>query len=313
MYMANLHWQLHVWELTGPAALWRKQLEAHLRDEPVFAVLSGLGGSNWAPVHEFCEHNALPCLFPNVEVPVEAHDDFYSLYFSKGVLLEAQLIAARLLELGKSRPVPVVDQFYRPGDSGEAAARALEAQLQESGIRVRNHPGGMPQDGKAEALVLWLRPADIAALGPAPPAQTVVYMSGLLGGLEDAPLPQGWRKQTLLAYPFDLPDRRGVRLDYPLGWFTFRHIPVVALQVQADTYLACTLVAEVTKHMADSYVRAYLIEQLQTMLEHRILTGYYPHLTLAAHQRFASKGGYIAHFTAGQGSRLAANGDWIVP
>jgi hypothetical protein len=67
------------------------------------------------------------------------------------------------------------------------------------------------------------------------------------------------------------------------------------------------------KHMADSFVRAYLVEQIQGMLEHRIITGYYPHLTLAANQRFASKGGYIAHFSAGQGQRLVADGSWTVP
>ncbi len=104
-----------------------------------------------------------------------------------------------------------------------------------------------------------------------------------------------------------------MRLDYPLGWFSFRHIPVVALQVQADTYLACTLVTEVTKQLADSYVRPYLIEQLQGMLERRLVTGYYPHLALTYRERFASKGGYIAHFSAAAGTHLIADGDWIVP
>ena len=139
-------------------------------------------------------------------------------------------------------------------------------------------------------------------------------MSGLMGGLEDSPLPGGWRDRTFLALPLDVPDRRGVRLDYPLGWFTFRHIPVVAKQVQVDTYLACSLVSEVFKQLADSYVRAYMIEQLQGMLEHRLVTGYYPHLALDYHERFASKGGYIAHFaSAGTGTRLVADGDWTVP
>jgi mono/diheme cytochrome c family protein len=323
MYMANLRWQLHVWQLTGPAATWRAQLDKHLHDEPVFAVLSGLGGSNWAPVHEFCEQNGVPCLFPNVEVPVVEEGGFYSLYFSKGVLLEAELISDHIAGQDKGSGARV-DQVYRRGDSGEPAAQALAVALKARGITVRDHalaPGtagrglaaALRAAGDTRFLVLWLRPADIAALG-APPARARFYMSGLMSGLEDTPLPGSWRDRTFLAYPFDVPDRRGVRLDYPLGWFTFRHIPIVARQVQVDTYLACSVVSEVLRKLADSYVRAYFIEQLQQELEHRLVTGYYPHLALSYHERFASKGGYIAHFApAASGSHLVADGDWTVP
>jgi Cytochrome c len=324
MYMANRHWQLHVWDLSGPASTWRAQLQQHLHDEPVYALLSGLGGSNWAPVHEFCQENQLPCLFPNIEVPVEADRDFYVLYFSKGVLLESQLIAKRILDSRPHGRPDVVVQVYRRGDSGEAAARALAAQLETEGIRVRSRelPPGPAGHGvtaalsaseTADALVLWLRPTDIAALGHPPSASGIVYMSGLMGGLEDAPLAAAWRERTHLAYPFDLPDRRGIRLDYPLGWFTFRQIPVVAMQVQADTYLACSLLTETMKSMADVISREYLIEQMQGMLERRLVTGHYPRLALAQNQRFASKGGYIAHFRDSTGPRLLADSDWIVP
>lgn len=323
MYMAHRHWQLHVWDLAGPADKWAAQLQKHLAEEPVYAVLSGLGGSNWAPVHEFCERNAVPCLFPNVEVPVVADRDFYPLYFSRGVLLEADLIAARLLGPAAKPPAGPVVQIYRAGDSGEAAAAALAARLQARNVRVRNEPlrargrglgKAVAAAADAAVLVLWLRPADLAALGPAPPERTDVYMSGLLGGLEDSPLPADWRVRTRMAYPLDLPDKRGVRLDYPLGWFKFRRIPVVAQQVQSDTYLACSLVADsLNNHMADVVSRPYLVEQLQGMLERRIITGYYPRLALATNQRFASKGGYIAHFADAHGARLVADGEWTVP
>jgi hypothetical protein len=49
------------------------------------------------------------------------------------------------------------------------------------------------------------------------------------------------------------------------------------------------------------------------MMEHRILTGYYPRLTLATHQHFASKGGYITRFADASGARVVADGDWLVP
>jgi mono/diheme cytochrome c family protein len=329
MYMANRHWQLHVWELTGPAASWRAQLDKHLAAEPVYAVLSGLAGSNWAPVHEFCEQSAIPCLFPNVEVPVIAERDFYPMYFSKGVLLEAQLIARTILGADNHPAAGAVEQVYRAGDSGEPAAEALAAQLKGHGVTVHStvlaagaqghgvtaalRRAALRKDARGRALVLWLRPADIAALGDVPAGAATVYLSGLMGGLEKSPLPAGWREHTLMTYPFDVPERRGVRLDYPLGWFSFRHIPVVAEQVQTDTYLACSLLADVLNRMADNFVRPYLIEQLQALLEHRLITGYYPHLTLASNQRFASKGGYVVHFRDPGNTALVAEGDWIVP
>jgi hypothetical protein len=324
LYMANRRWQLHVWELSGAPDTWNAQLEQYLAKEPVFAVLSGLGGSNWAPVHAFCEREALPCLFPNVEVPVVADRDFYSLYFSKGVLLEAGLIARAITDAGADAAPAVrsVQQVYRSGDSGEPAARALTAALQRSGINVHSQALPASATGKrlAEALrkvskddtlVLWLRPDDLAALGE-PPAATV-YMSGLMGGLERAPLPAAWRSRVRMAYPFDLPDARVVRVDYPLGWFSFRHIPVVAEQVQVDTYLACGLLAETLSHSADTFVREYLVERMEELLEHRYLTGYYPRLALAEWQRFASKGGYVVRFADASGQRLVAAHEWTVP
>jgi len=325
MLMVNRRWQLHVWELTGPAATWQAQLEQDLAREPVFAVLSGLGGSNWSPVHAFCEHSRVPCIFPNVEVPATADGDFYTLYLSKGVLLEAELLA-RSLQDPALVPLPIraVRQVYRAGDSGEAAARALEDALRGKGVPARSValPAGRPGSGiaaalkdlaKDEALVLWLRPADLAALDAAGAPAGPVFLSGMMGGLEHAPLPAAWRSRAWLAMPVDLPERRGVRLDFPYGWFRIRHIALVADQVQADTYLTCGLVAETLSHMVDTFVRDYLVERTEENLEHRIMTGYYPRLSLSEGQRFASKGGYVARFADATGAKLVAEHDWVVP
>jgi hypothetical protein len=65
--------------------------------------------------------------------------------------------------------------------------------------------------------------------------------------------------------------------------------------------------------MVDTFQRDYLVERIEAMLEHRIITGYYPRLALAPGQRFASKGGYIVRFTEPSGARIIADGDWIVP
>jgi hypothetical protein len=324
MYMAQRRWQLHVWQLTGPASTWTQQLVHYFAVEPVMAAVSGLGGSNWAPVHEFCEHAHLPCLFPNAEVPVVADQDFYSLYFSRGVLLEADLIADRIRSPADGHRAASVLQIYRAGDSGEAASRVLAAALKARGIAVRNQVlAGRSDDahlaaalhgaGASDALVLWLRPADLAALGEVPAPAGSVYLSGLMGGLEHTPLPASWRSRSWIAYPFDLPEHSRVRVNLPLEWFTIRHIPVVAEQVQLDTYLACGVLAESVGHMADVFVPEYLVERAEEMLERRLMTGAYPRLALSEGERFASKGGYLVQFAGSAGTQVVADRDWTVP
>ena len=322
MFKVNRRWQLHIWELTGASDTWQQQLRAKLAAEPVFAVISGLGGADWAPVQRFCEAESLPCLFPNADVPVVAEDDFYTLYFSKAVLLEAQLIARSIRSQRTSAGARRVIQIYRPEDAGSAAAEALSHALEGSAIKSVTrplepgvHPVGqaLRDVGPEDEVVLWLRPEDVALLGKLPGAVKHVYLSGRMSGLERAPLPAEWRSVTHIAYPVDLPERRVVGLDRALGWFRIRQIQVVDQPSQADTILACGIVSDAINHMVDTFVRDYLVERIEAMLEHSIVTGYYPRLALAPHQRFASKGGYIVKFAAPTGTRVVAETDWIVP
>lgn len=328
-YRVSRRWRLHIWQLSGEPDQWEQQLRAKLAAEPVFAVISGLGAHTWAPVHRFCEAARLPCLFPNVELPVVAEADFYSVYFSRGVLLEADLMADFLTgqpPRGDNRPpVKRLVQVYRTGDIGETAARALDGAAAAAKLKVENRPlraeaaGGtelaeaLKGLGREDALVLWLRAADLAALPAQMPALASVIMSGTLGGREDAPLPTAWRSKMRMSYPFDLPQARRVRMNFPLVWFKVKQIPVVAERVQTDTYVACGILAETLTDMLDSFVRDYLVERVEVMLDHRLVNGYYPRLSLAPGQRFASKGGYVVHFAGETGTALLADADWTTP
>jgi hypothetical protein len=323
-FRVNRKWQLHVWSLTGAPQTWETQLRAHLAAEPVFAAISGIAGRSWGPVHDFCESVGLPCLFANVEVPVTADRDTYTVYFSRGVLVEAQLIARRVRERESEASPRRVVQVYRSGDVGEAAAGALREAARHSGVKVLDRV--LPRNARAaqlgaavgdlmrgDSLVLWLRANDLRQLPQQVPGTQTVWVSGLMGGLESAPLPQAWRALTRMTYPFDLPARRVARVDYGLGWFRIRRIPIVAEQVQSDTYLACGLLSEVLNNMVDTFQRDYLIERLDELVEHRVLTGYYPHLTLGAGQSFASKGAYLVRLGDSPGLPVVPEGEWTVP
>ncbi|MBS0419493.1 MAG: cytochrome c [Proteobacteria bacterium] len=319
MFKAYRRWALHAWELHGAAETWEAQLQAKLAAEPVFAVISGAGGHNWAPVHRFCENAGLPCLFPNVDLPVVSEHDFDSLYFSRGVLLEADLIANALT---LHTPANRILQFYREGDVGADAAARLASRLTHRTLisEVLKPEAGARELATAlshlrsgDVAVLWLRSADVSHLAAVPPADVSIYLSGRMAGLEFSPLPPAWRSVTQMSYPYDLPSRSRVQLDYPLGWFRIRKIPIVARQAQIDTFLACQILSDTTNHMADTFVRDYLVERIERDVDHRIINAAYPRLALAQEQRFASKGGYLVHFANSSGPQLLADGQWTVP
>jgi hypothetical protein len=323
MFKANRHWQLHVWQLSGPPAGWDKQLAARLAAEPVLAVIGSTGGNHWAPIHQFCERVELPCLFPIIDKPVVDDASFDNVYFSRGVLLEADLMAHDLLARPRGADGRRLVQVFREGDVGEDAATELALRLKGhvpvTQVRLREQPApaeiaaALREVRPGDELVLWLRAPDLAGLGPVPAGVSIAYMSGRMGGLEDAPLPAPWRAIVRMAYPFDLPDHRRVQIDYPLGWFRLRGVPVVSLQAQADAYLACAILSDTLNHMADTFVRDYLVERIQQALGHRTLTGYYPRLGLAPGQPFASKGGYIVRYPDPKDSKIVADSVWITP
>ncbi|MEA3134254.1 MAG: hypothetical protein QOG17_2100 [Gammaproteobacteria bacterium] len=323
-YRAVRNWRLQVWELSGPAATWEEQLQRRQTSDPVFAVVSGLGQTTWAPIQSFCEKNKVPCLFPNLDLPPAGGPNYYSMYFSRGVLLEADLILARVSSQdtalsGAGRIV----QVFRSGDIGAGSAEALTRAAENLHIAVVNRvlPALLtrlelktaltdlhPQD----TLVLWLRPPDVALLGDAVPSSRI-YLSGMMANLEDAPLPAAWRGSVYMTYPYDPPDRRRVRLNFPHAWFHQHGIAITADRVQSNTYLACIFVADTLDSLLDSYVPDFLIERLETMAGNELSTGYFPRLSLASGQRFASKGGYIVKFDARDRGRVLADGDWLAP
>ena len=330
-------WQLHVWELAGPPASWEAQLDRRLKESPVFALISGIGGATWEPVHRFCQRSGLPCIFPNVDLPVVAETDDYDLYFSKGVLLEAQLMAARLVPPapsslpstaaaeGRSGVVGGrIVQVYREGDIGRTAAEQLRGILKtprteavdralapgDDASRLAEAVSGV---GPQDALVLWLRPSDLQRLPAKPPRAQAVFVSGIMAGLENAPLGGTWRQTAWMTYPFDLPERRRARLAYALGWMSFKKVALVDERTQTNTYLACIVTAETMGMMREDLVRDHLIETFELHLGTNLLNGYYPRLGLAPGDRFASKGGFWVRFAEPSGAGLVADGDWSVP
>jgi hypothetical protein len=320
---AQHRWQLHVWTLAGGPESWETQLHERLHREPVFAVISGISGSTWAPVHRFCESESIPCLFPNVDLPLVSQQGFYTVYYSKGVLLEAELIARALEDPPPAERARRVIQIFRSGDIGADAAAELQALATTAGLTTVNRPlqastaaaiaAALKVTAAGDAIVLWLRAEELTQLRVAPPDGATVFLSGIMSGLEHAPLPEAWRGVARMTFPFELPSQRATLLNYPIGWFTLHNVPILDARTQVDTYIACSVVADTFGLMLDNFLRDYLVERLEATLDSRLVVGYYSRLGLAAGQRFASKGGYLVRFTGPSGTPIAAASEWLVP
>lgn len=330
MYRVYRKWVLHEWELAGPPEGWQKQLEARYRQQPVFAVLSGIGAGSWRPVHEFCEQAEIPCVFPNVDYPEIAQPGYSTLYFSRGVALEAEVLAKHLAERGQGSRSGRIVQVFRDNATGRMPAQALRNALQRRGISgISDRPvvdgqalspefwSQMLEEARPEILVLWLDDDDIASLhsqGEVPPGMKNVYLSGSLITRPCRILLFGdWLDRMRLVYPFELTERRMQRLSRTKHWLASRNLPLHDERIQSGTYFAVTVAGDALSHMGDTFSRDYFIERVENMTEQSLSSGIYPRLSLGPGQRFASRGGYVARFPKDGESMLTPVSEWIVP
>lgn len=322
-------WELHIWELRGDQKDWGDQLRAHYREQPVFAVLNGVAAGTWAPIHNFCEAERVPCLFPTTELPVIDETDFYPLYLSRGMTLEAGAIKQHIGGDGSAEPAIV--QVSRAGDArSTTAAQALRSLVERGEGQVQDIV--LASDRRADkefwrrvieaadgqTLVLWLGADElepfwaVAGTGKAP---RQVYLSTTLFGSNDfSGIPVALREQLYFAHPYELPGQLARRLARSTGWLRAKRIYAPQEKmVQANAYFTVKVAGEGLKHIQGFFNREYFIERIEHMMDNAIYTSVYPRISLAPNQRFVSKGCYIAQLDSNEKARLQAVSDWLIP
>lgn len=319
-------WVLHVWELTGPSGSWRTQLNAYYREQPVFALISGIGTGSWGPVHEFCQENEVPCLLPNTDLPVISETNYYSLYFSKGMTLEAEVLAKHLRD---EAPSGRVVQVYRRDERSVAAAAALRRRLDSYGItdvqdrRVNGNEEitaafwrDLPKQNGSSSLVLWLGNTDLRDLdgltGPASDPERI-YLSSTLLGAPPHSIPKNLQEKIYRVHRFDLPEDAARRFRRINVWLRNKRIAVSDERLQANTLFTLTVVAQALKHIGSNFYRDYFLEKIEHIFDSMVTPSAYPKLSLGPNQRYASKGSYIVRLAQGPNGELSAVSDWIVP
>jgi hypothetical protein len=321
-YRSSHAWRLHVWDLQGAPVSWPAQVDRYLHAQRVYAVLGGVGRGDWRELHAHCERLELPCLFPNTEIAAPSERDFFSLYFTRGVLQEAEVLAETLLDQPRTGPRRIV-QVYRAGDSGAQAARALRRALAAaSEFEIHDRLLTDADTGRAgfwrevfspdpEAVVLWLRDADLASLPGRPGSGAALYVSdGLLADPQRA-LPAALRTRTsVLSLREPLAARRDRRRRLA-AWLESQRLALTDERIQGNSLVTLTLAARAIDHMRGHLSRAYLVERIEHLARTGSWSSIYPQLSLGPGQRVASRGGYRMPLAAD--GTPAASGEWIVP
>ena len=322
VYRAAQQWRVHVWELKGSADSWPRQMDRYYREQPVYAVLGGVGRGDWREIHRHCERLALPCLFPNVDLAELSEHDNFSIYFTRGVIQEAEVLAQALIQQQGDAARRIV-QVYRAHNSGVQAARALrralagapqieirDLVLPEDDTDYTRFWESLPTDEQA-VIVLWLRDQDLARLpGTFRPDVPLIISDSLLDDPMCA-LPVPLRSRTHALVLRELPAAWQDRRERMEAWLRTQGLALTDERIQGNTYLMLTLVSRVLTHMRENLSREYLIERIEHQAQTASWVSIYPDLSLAPGQRVASRGGYRAALQA-DGS-LPASAQWIVP
>jgi mono/diheme cytochrome c family protein len=268
-------WSLAIWELQGAPAGWSAQLEQHQREHPVFALLSGLGGAEWRPVHEFCEQHQIVDWFPSVDVvPESARNGRYNLYFSGGVGTEAAVIASRIAASGGH-----VLQLVGPSAVARAGAESLRAILADQAVeqidlraaQAAPSPGSaaaalkvrLASLTRADTLVLWLAPTELAQLPTTVPAPGRIFASASLATEAERTLPAAWRADTLLVQPLEIGSRRDANLERFEAWRSGAQLPEVDRRLQSEAHFAARSLAFTLTGMLNNLHADYLIERAE--------------------------------------------------
>jgi hypothetical protein len=313
-------WQLHIWEVSGPPASWPEQLEEHYRQQPIFTMLSGLVDGPWTPIHNFCEKYRIPSVLPNTVRPVVGEDvDFYTMYFSKGVVLDAQVV---LTDLETEPTRRNIIQVYRQGAAGADGAAALRRMAGSAGLELYDLAfaeddaiEGMEavvaklRETGADTMIFWLGPEDLASLAVGgvrlPENFRIYFTSSLLDG-ELNRIPALFKANGRALHQYNLPRNQASRFNRTAIWLKSRQIPLTRPVLQGQTFYACLVMKEGLMHVRRNFYPDYLLDGLDHVQRMARFVANYPRVSFGPEQRYLAKGSYVIDLKTG-------TSHWIVP
>ncbi|GER00087.1 cytochrome c [Iodidimonas gelatinilytica] len=322
-------WDVNVWRLTGSEDTWQAQLDALYQDHPVFFVASALVEGDYTPVANFCDEKRVPCILPVTDLPADkVGEDSFTIYFSRGLMLEADVLATHL---AGSEKVGRILQIHSDDAEGTRPAAefgtVLDTKLENASLKTKKVKSAKAltkaieralKDKKSfDTLVIWPgHHVDAAAKAlnsiKADEKRPIYVASTAIDAVrKDVDLSK--RALLLATYPYDKPSAYHADSYRIRAWLRARRLAIPDWHMQLQAYYAMKSIQFAVEHMLSDYYGAYLLE----LIEHNIGTAFdpgpHPRLSLGPGQRFGSKGALIVRFDDSNRKGVIPVSDWIVP
>lgn len=321
---------LDIWELKGPPTTWQSQLEVYHRKQPVFAVLGGISYGDWQPVHDFCESERLPCLFPITDFPVISEKSWYTYYFSKGYYQEGEAVARYLHRLEKfsDEKTPIL-QIVQDSPNGKALAAGFQSSWQDlerpavtslmlsaGQLGDQTLLAALLKKHKPGVLLLW---TDASLLSSLPtliaqlPAHGMAFVSSTFLGKKSVAIADDLRDRIFLTYPHRLTPYVGPKT----GGFDSR-VPILASSRDFGDRRIASRNAAILKQsvllglslLYDNLQRDNLLDIISMQMD--LVVKDYERLSFGPGQRYVSKGCYIIKLGPGKEPALLPQSDWVI-
>jgi hypothetical protein len=288
-----------------------------------------MADGDWSAIHEFCENNKVPCLFPLTQMPPAEQSGHYSVYFNQGLLLEAKATAKYLLKEKSADPAAAMVVFYSEDAEGSNPAKVFTEMLNADKTRiidsvpvkdmesfrhewtkyVESHP-------KVGTVVVWpgrLKGAILSELTVLFQKTERIFLPSELLQADLAGLPQEMMPKLYFSYPYELPTAYHPHAFRVRAWMNTRKLEVSNARIQFNTYYALNLLQYSLEHVVDHFSRDYLLEYIEHEAENALNPGTFPRLSLGPEQRFASKGAYLVQIDGSESQSIKPVSAWIVP
>lgn len=331
--VTNRKLSLSCWELKGAPETWLGQLEEYYRKEPVFAILGGITSGEWQPIHQFCEDNRIPNIFPITNFPVVSQSDWYTLYLSKGYYQEGEG-AARFLNGKEDLKDGRIIQFVRDSREGRALSRGFLETWRGFGQKAPETitlKAGMKLTAKSlqrelaqkkpAAIILWdgpetLKTLEMVAVEKNRPS--IVLVSSTYLGKSMLSLNERVQKFTYLTYPYGIsqtPEERAVQLATKEITSSSMGSKVFSVEANTDANIRISLQTQILTiilhsallDMRGNYYRDNLLDVIGMDMDQDVPL--YERLSFGPGQRYASKGCYIVQLAK---TGLVKKSGWVI-